>query len=268
MAKRTLLAVVQSMLSATDSDEVNTIADTMEAQQAADIVRTVFEEMVEEHDLPSTGQLFTLEDDDTTTYPTRLKIPDNVSSMEWIKYAAVTYPVVEDDPIIKEYKDLIYKSPQDFSRLLDLRNPADTNVQVVSYPLDDEIKLTVRTDKFPQFWTSFDDEHIWFDSWDSTNESTVIANHSKAFGKIAPTFAVEDDYIPDLPGNLFPYFEARCLARFIAHFKQEVNPKVEQAESRMRIRSQRNKWRQSRMLHQGPDFGKEPTAALRNRPIL
>ncbi len=256
MAKRTLLAITQSILSATDGDEVNSIGDTMESLQVVDIIRAVYEEIREEHNLPSNGTLFTLEEASTSTYPTRVKIPERVSLIKWLKYADVTYPEDEDTAVSKEYKDVHYKEPEDFIQYLDNRNPLATNSVVVSFPGDRNIKLTIENDHFPTCWTSFDDEHIWFDAWDSTVDSTIVANHTKVYGYLNDTFVLDDDYIPDLPGNLFPYFESTALNRCVAHFKQEMNPEVKQNQNRLRIRSQRNKWRQGRRNNEGPDYGK------------
>lgn len=256
MAKRTLLAITQSILSATDGDEVNSIGDTMESLQVVDIIRSIYEQFREEHDLPSTERLFTLEDAATSTYPTRLKLPEKVALMKWVKYAEVTYPTVDGDPVAKEYKDVQYLEPEEFFNIVDTRNPLDTNAVVVAYPLDANIKLTILNDKAPQYWTSFDDEYIWFDSWDSTKDSTLVGNHTKCFGQFHSDFVLDDDFIPDLPGNLFPYFEERCLTRCIGRFKQDQDPEVLQSNNRMRIRSQRNKWRQGRRNNEGPDFGK------------
>jgi hypothetical protein len=256
VAKRTLLAITQSILSATDGDEVNQIGDTMESLQVVDIVRAVYEEVREEHDLPSMGVLFTLEEATTATYPTQLKLPEKIGLMKWLKYADVTYPTEEGVAISKEYKDVTFKTPEEFIQLLDARNPLAPDSLVVSYPLDSNIKLTVETDHFPLYWTAFDDQHIWFDAWDSSKTSTIVANDTKAFGLLATDWVLDDDFIPDLPGNLFPYFESKCMTRCIAHFKQEINPEVKQNNNRLRIRSARNKWRQGRRNIEGPDFGK------------
>ncbi len=256
MAKRTLLAITQSILSATDGDEVNSIGDTMESLQIVDIIRAVYEEIREVHDLPSSAVLFTLEEANTSTYPTQLKLPERVSVMNTLKYAEVTYPEDEDTAIKKEYRDVLYKTPEEFMAILDARDPLATNAVVVSYPLDTNIKLTIENDKFPSYWTTFDDEYIWFDSWDSTKTSTIVANDTKAWGQVQSPWVLDNDFIPDLPGNLFPYFESTCMTRCIAHFKQEINPEVARNNNRLRIRSARNKWRQGRRNNEGPDFGK------------
>lgn len=256
MAKRTLLAITQSILSATDGDEVNSIGDTMESLQVVDIIRAVYEEIREEHDLPSNSLLFTLEEAATSDYPTRLKLPERISVMKWVKYAEVTYPTEEGVPVSKKYKDVKYLSPEEFLLIVNNRNPLDSIYTVVDYPLDPNIKLSIQNNKFPQYWTTFDDEHIWFDSWDNTQDSTIVANHTQCLGLNSTDFILDDDFIPRLPGNLIPYFESTCMSRCIAHFKQEINPEVVRNQNRLRIRSQRNKWRARRKNNEGPDYGK------------
>lgn len=256
MAKRTLLAITQSILSAIDGDEVNSIGDTMESLQIVDIIRAVYEEIREEHDLPSSSVLFTLEEASTSTYPTRLRLPEKISLMKWVKYAEVVYPTEDGVPISKKYKDVRYLDPEDFLHIINQRNPLDSNMEVVDYPNDPNIKLTIQNDKFPQYWTTFDDQYVWFDSWDSSQDSTIVANHTQCLGLNATDFVLDDDFIPNLPGNLVPYFESTCMNRCIAHFKQEMNPEVVRNQNRLRIRSMRNKWRARRKNIEGPNYGK------------
>lgn len=86
MAKKTLLDVVQGVLSLLDSDEVNSIADTIEGTQIAYLVRECYEDIVEEMDLGHKGELIYLESATDATHPTLMKIPDSVGLVEWINY--------------------------------------------------------------------------------------------------------------------------------------------------------------------------------------
>ena len=43
MAKMTLLAMVQDILNDMDGDEVNSISDTVEAEQVAQIIKTTYD---------------------------------------------------------------------------------------------------------------------------------------------------------------------------------------------------------------------------------
>jgi hypothetical protein len=69
-------------------------------------------------------------------------------------------------------------------------------------------------------------------------------------------FTVTDAFIPDLPENLFNMLYTMSLGRAFANQRQTVNPKIEKQESRVRIRGQRNKWREARMINEGPDYGR------------
>lgn len=245
--KQTLLQIVQDLLSEMDSDEVNSISDTAEAEQVARIVRRCYYDIVEEHDLPSKGGLIKLESASSVSNPTRLKLPDRTSSIDWIKYADL-------DGTEKHYRDVQYVTPSDFIDRITKRDPGDSNIVVVSYAAG--LDLPIMNDRFPNMWTAFDDKYIYFDSWDSTQTSTIVANHTMCFGHTTTAFELDDDAIPHLPDNLFPYLYYRAKTICFADIKQSPNVKAEQSENRLRIRSQRNKWRSRRHNNEGPDFGK------------
>ena len=160
MARQTLIEIVQDLLSDMDSDEVNSISDTIEAEQVARVVRRAFYDILEEMDLPSKGDLLKLESASSADFPTRLKIPNATSRIDWIKYAEIG----EDSE--KIYHNVTYKSPADFISLVAARDPTGDDVQVVTYSTG--IELPIQNDKFPTYWTSFDDDYIWFDSKRST----------------------------------------------------------------------------------------------------
>lgn len=245
--RSTLLDLVQNILSDMTSDEVNSISDTVESEQVARIIRNCYYEIADELDLPSKGGLIRLESAASSDFPTRLKIPDNVSRIDWIKYANV-------DGTEKEYKNVIYKTPSEFVNYVTARDPGDENVTAVMY--DAGIQLPIFNNRAPHAWTSFDDNFIWFDGWDSAQSATVVANHTMAYGYTTVAFELRDHFVPPLPDNLIPYLYSKSKSVCFADIKQSVNPKSEQSENRMRIRAQRNKWRSGRMTIGGPDFGK------------
>jgi len=58
--KRTLLQIVQNILSDMDSEDVNTIGDTIESQQIASVVRDVYYNMVSTRMIPEHQELIKL----------------------------------------------------------------------------------------------------------------------------------------------------------------------------------------------------------------
>lgn len=249
MAKRTLLDMTQGILSAMDSDEVSSIADTVEAQQIARVIEEVYYDLVDEHDLPHTQDLFALEALADATNPTKMRMPQNASKIEWIKYNRTI------DGTNDSWATIIRKDPDDFVRLCLARDSTDATTYLgVAY--DGHITLYVDITQPPTYWTSFDDEYVWFDAVDQDVDTTLQSSKCVCFGTLRPAFtSQEDDFIPDLPEQLFGLLYNESMSRCFALWKQTVTPKVEQAASRMRVRQQRNKWRQ-RVVHTGVDYGR------------
>lgn len=85
-SKLTLLDMTQNILSAMSSDEVNSISDTSESMQVAQIIKNKYYDIVSRGDLPEHNQVFQLNPSLLSTQPTLMFIPDGVGRVEWIKY--------------------------------------------------------------------------------------------------------------------------------------------------------------------------------------
>ena len=68
------------------SDEVNSIADTPEAGQVAECIRTSYFNMTGRYDLPEHNQLFQLTPSNDPTKPVLMFRPDGVNRIEMLKY--------------------------------------------------------------------------------------------------------------------------------------------------------------------------------------
>ena len=251
MPKRTVLDMTQGILSEMGSDSVNSISDTIEATSVAEVLRQVYFELIDEMDLPTNRKLVSLEGLGDTAKPTHMRIPENVSSVKWIKYDARTGVSTN-----KNYRDIKYMAPDEFVTLVTSRPSTDTtNYMVVQY--DANIPLVIGVKDSPTYWTSFDDEYVIFDSYDEDVDSTLQSSKSICEVEYRPTFTLSDTFIPDLPENFFNNLYTQALTRCIANDKQQLNPKAEQAERRFRIRAQRNKWRSKRAGDTGPDYSRK-----------
>lgn len=78
--------MTQSILSAMDSDEVNSISDTTEASQVAECIRTSFNNLVTRLNLPANNQLIQLTASGSAAQPVLMTMPDGVQRMDWLKY--------------------------------------------------------------------------------------------------------------------------------------------------------------------------------------
>src|SRR5690349_16384938 len=82
----TLLEMTQRLLAAMDSDEVNSINDTTESYQVALLIEGVYNDLVAECNLPEVGTFFELTASGSALKPTLMTIPEEILSLEWVKY--------------------------------------------------------------------------------------------------------------------------------------------------------------------------------------
>lgn len=82
----TLLEMTQSILASLGSDQVNSISDTVESVQVAEILKQTYYNMLGRYDLPEHNQLVQLVASTDPTQPTLMTLPAGVSRIEWVKY--------------------------------------------------------------------------------------------------------------------------------------------------------------------------------------
>jgi hypothetical protein len=232
---KTLLEMTQDILSTLDSDTVNSISDTYEATQVSKIIRNVYLDIVTEYRLPSTHKLSYLESVSDVSKPTHLKIPSGAKKVIWWKYDTRA-----DTADQKQYSEVVYLSPEEFVELCNSRNSLDTTENKV-ITLESNVSLVLCKTSRPTYYTSFDDEYIICDSYDSTVDTTLQQSKTQAFLDYGPTFSMTDNFTPILPENLQQLFFRTAENMCYQLFKQAVNPKLERKEHDLRIRAQRNK---------------------------
>lgn len=246
--KSTLLDIVQEILSDMDSDEVNSISDTVEAEQVAVIIKSTFNAMMVNRDWPHTRKLVSFIASGTTALPTHLKLKSNVKRM-----ISVTYNKVKSGETRKQYLPVKYLEPDAFLRRQNALNSDLDNVDIITDPTG--VELLIRNDLAPEYYTSFDDSYMVFDSYDNTVDSTLQESKVQAMAYILPTWSHNDTAIPDLPDDAFPLLieESKSKAQF--KLRQFVDSKAEMEAGRQ------NRWlsRKSRKIEGGiryPDFGR------------
>ena len=85
--KRTLLDMTQNILSSLNSDEVNSIGDTTESTQVAEIIRTTYYNILGRAELPEHQKLINLSSATNAGLPTVMYRPlEGVVKIDWIKY--------------------------------------------------------------------------------------------------------------------------------------------------------------------------------------
>jgi len=236
MPKMSLLDMVQNILSDMDSDEVNSINDTTEAMQVAEIIRTSYYHIMADGDWPHLGEMFQLDASASMSKPTHMKIPDDTRYVSWIKYNKV-----KSSGEAPKYADVTYLEPEKFVGVLNSRNPANGNViEVVD---DSGVGLFILNDRPPTYYTSFDNAHVVLDSYTSTIESTLQKNKTQAYRFRDPVFNIVDEFVPDLPAKAFPFLLAEAKSSCFNALKQAANPKEEEKAQMQRRRLSQERWK-------------------------
>lgn len=248
MAKKTLLEIVQDILNDMDADSVNSINDTIEAEQVANIVRSTFEGMVSNRNWPHMKKLVQLDSANDVDKPNYLKLPINLIELSQLRYEAQKFGA----PV--SVRELQYKTPEQFLEITSSRPSDGDNIQVVTD--FNGAKLFIVTNAAPTFWTSFDDVYIVTDSYDLGIDTTLQKSKSQALAVIEPAFVMQDDFIADLPTDAFTALIEEAKSTAFMSLKQMVNQKSEQKAQRHNRWLARKAWR----AHGGvqyPDYGRK-----------
>jgi hypothetical protein len=86
VAKFTLLQMTQNVLSGLSSDEINSISDTTESLQVAQIIQNKYYDILTRGNLPDDNQLIQLTPSGNPIQPTLMFIPSGTSSLKWVNY--------------------------------------------------------------------------------------------------------------------------------------------------------------------------------------
>jgi hypothetical protein len=222
----TVLDVVQDMLSAIDSDEVNSIGDTTESQSAARLVKNVYDNIVDEYSIKSTATLFHLA---PTGTPVLMTIPPGFHSIKWIKYD-VSGP---DDPT--SYETVMYCTPDAFMENVSGRGDG------TDYQVTGTVTVRALTDRAPSMWTTFDDTTIVFDAYNADYDAVLQGSKTNCYGEGKPVLVLDDTTPISLSPRYMSLLRNECIAMAQDLWKDGVTPKVEQQAQRSRVRSQRTK---------------------------
>lgn len=232
MAKTTLIDIVQEILADADGDNVNSISDTVESDQAARVVKSIFEDIVDNMDLEHHLTIKRL-DATTTSTPSTMTRPEGFHSIEWIKYDKRT--TAGGDP---NYELVNYVTPERFLQIVQSRSESDTNI--TAYATDSGHELLIRTDKAPDCWTILEGyDSIVFDSYDSSLDSNLQQSKSLAYGLQRPTLTLADASVPDLPQHLMSLLRNRSKAYFMDVHGPGVTREVDKRSRNSEVRAQR-----------------------------
>lgn len=222
--KYTLLELTQNVLSSMDSDEINSISDTVESLQVVKIIKNVYDDILSRSDMTVNQQLFNLTASGTVTYPVIMYKPDAIERIFWIKYN--TEQDGDTDPV---WTEISYLSQPDFLAYTQELHASEDYVDTMTYvtPDNSSFVLNYFNDRAPHYYTTFDDNTIIFDAYDSEVDATLQSSKTTCYGNRRTSFQEVDGFIPDLQPAQFNLLlnEAKALAW--AELKQMPHVKAE-----------------------------------------
>jgi hypothetical protein len=229
MAKMTLLDIVQDIMNDMDGDFVNSIDDTEESMQVAQIVKSTYNAMMSNRNWAHTRHPIILTPTSNLAQPTHVVLPESVKELYFINYNTA-----EAGQAQVIFKKVSYKEPDEF---LQLTNAYGTDSDDVITVLDDSgMSMQIATDGPPKFYTSFDDRTIIFNSYDLAVESNITSGRMQAVAYVMPTFITTDSAIPDLPDDAFSLLVESAKSKCSWKLRQVADPAA-QAEAK-----RQNKW--------------------------
>jgi hypothetical protein len=252
MAKDTVLSIVQQILSDADGDEVNSISDTNESVQCADLLKDVFDQIVEGYDLTLHNTLQRLTATSAST-PTVMERPEGFHNIQYVKYDKKLTAGGDQN-----FQDVDYVTPYEFTTRTSTRPLSDTSYEAMTLPDSGHI-IIVKNDVAPTYYTVLDGyDDLVFDSYDKALETNLQNSKSLAYGTLKPTLTLADATVPNLPQHLMVLLRREARAMYFDLYKDGLTSEVDRTRRRAEVRAQR----QRRMIKDtdnqtGPNYGRK-----------
>ncbi len=211
-----------------DSDEVNSINDTVESQQVVTIIKTVYDDIISRGDLDTNKVLFNLDASGDSTKPVLMTKPENIDRINWIKYNKI-----QDGETDPSWGEVQYVPLERFIEMSYMLLPSESTVDTFTYTSDHgSFTFVYRNDTGPSYYTSIDDNVLIFDAFDEDVDSTLQSSKTLCYGTQKTDFTESDSFVPNLQPQQFALLlnEAKSLAW--TELKQIANPKAEKTARR------------------------------------
>ena len=234
MAKRTILELVQQLGEGIGSDEIDSLDETIEASEIATILKQTFNEVISrkrwEFIADRVRQLDAIAGGSTQL--NTLLIPSDVTRINCLKYR-------NTDNTVVEFTEIEYLQPCEFLEYVQSRNSADANVTAIAN--DDGVAINVLTDAPPTRWTSFDEEVITFDAYDSTVATGNLAADSVIIADIVPSIDYTDPTATlKLPERMETLVFNEALSTCNYRLRQTNDPRADRIARRQHISLREN----------------------------
>jgi hypothetical protein len=178
-----------------------------------------------------------------------MRLPETIIDLKWIKYDCK-----KPGETRNRFTKIIYKTPEEFLDITDQRLSTDSKITVVTDSTG--IKINVYDDRAPSCFTSFDDDFLVFDAYNSALESSLQNSKTQCHGKRSVAFTLSDTFTPDLPVQMFTYLLNEAKSAAFLTLKQMPNPKAEQISVSQKRKMSQEAWKISNGIRY-PNYGRK-----------
>jgi len=230
--RETLLEMVQDISREMSSFKPNNIND-QEARDIAETIKETYSDLASIGRIPKTDLQFRLVASGDADLPIKMTIPEGINDLYKLYYNKKETVSAPD-----AFRKVDYRTPTEFIELSFGRDSTSTDVEVVT---DGDATFNVLTNRHPTYYTTWNQEDLYFDSYYSALDDTLQASKTRCYGKQLPTFTIEADFVPVMSIDTARMVKAEAKARCFAIIKQVPNQKIELEANRLRVFSQRHK---------------------------
>ena len=219
MSKKTLLRVVQDYLTYVDGFQVDSIFDSEESTQAAQIAEHVFYTIVDKNrDLMCKTVVRSLDPSADADTPCVLTIP---SEIRRIHNSEIWYSIHEGTGV--QWHRIKFIQPEEFLKLVSgvTTEPDNTEVQYIN-----GVPFVFINNKQPDYCTTFDDQMLVFDSYKQDIDSTLQESKTKVVSTESPVFVMEDSYVIPFPDRMISGYTDAVINECAVALRSMGNPNV------------------------------------------
>jgi len=241
--KQTLLDMTQNILSRMSSDEVNSISDSPESLQVANIIKNKYFDIVSRVGIPEHDQLIQLDPSLDATSPVLMYVPTGIAEIKWLKYfdsnitdgTSVGSHGINTDLQNNSgsgvnpppgYLYVTILPVRQFIDMVNRFNPEESDVESFTFQdtsnnYDTNYTFYYKNQQQPRFCTILSNFYVIFDAFDNTQDTTLQASKTMALGRVVPHFEMEDSFIPGLADEEFQLLVNEATALAFYELKQQ-----------------------------------------------
>ena len=216
---KTLLRVVQDYLTYVDGFQVDSIFDSEESVQAAQIAEHVFNTVVDKNrDQMHMTVVRSLDASADGDLPCVMSIP---SEIRRIHDSEVWYNTHKTGGV--QWSRVKVIDPKEFLVLVSGVNTEQANTEIMEV---NGVPFVIMNNRAPLYCTTFDDKTLVFDSYDSSVDTTLQESKTKVVATQAPVFLIQDDFLIPLPDRMLSGYTDVVINECAVALRGVGNPTV------------------------------------------